>query len=310
MPGLTMPTVIPLERIVVRSDRLRTVDAAAAERLAASILENGLLSPITVRRVGQAFEVVAGAHRVAAVRAIGAVDIAALVVDLDDMGAQMAEIDENLIRDDLDDLERAEYLAARKRLYLVRHPETRHGAMGGGRNGVGTKQRTENGVLPFSVDTAERTGLSTTTIERDVRVGEALAEEVRKRLRGTPVARSKQALQALAALEPEAQITVVDTADVANPVAVKIAAVAAAAPSRLPRRRRVSGPRAVVAPRPEPAARFAYSLGVFHRFLELDPDVVVGLLTEQEVSGFRTIAPVLEQRLRVWMTRLLEGAAS
>jgi ParB family chromosome partitioning protein len=56
--------------------------------------------------------------------------IPASVVTLSDADRHIAEIDENLIRNDLSDLERAGHLAERKRLYLLKHPETRRGADG------------------------------------------------------------------------------------------------------------------------------------------------------------------------------------
>ena len=48
----------------------------------------------------------------------------------------MMRCDENLIRNDLTALERAEETAKKKRLYDALHPETAHGAIGGGHGRV------------------------------------------------------------------------------------------------------------------------------------------------------------------------------
>jgi ParB-like chromosome segregation protein Spo0J len=62
-----------------------------------------------------AFGLIAGRHRLEAVRSLGWSEILATVVAFDDVDRMLAEIDENLIRNDLSDLERSEHLAERKR---------------------------------------------------------------------------------------------------------------------------------------------------------------------------------------------------
>ena len=94
----------------------------------------------------------------------------------------LAEINENLIRNDLKDLERSEHLAERKRLYLLKHPETKQGAQGGGRNSKGTRRKTETAdsavSVAFADDTAAKTGQSVRTVREDVQVAESIPEDV------------------------------------------------------------------------------------------------------------------------------------
>jgi len=111
--------------------------------------------------VPDGFELVAGAHRIAAGRLIGLVDIAANVVDLDDIDARLAEIDENLIHSDLSVLERGEHLVERKRLYLLKHPDTAAGVAGGKAR---QRSATETvSVAAFATETAGRLGVCLST---------------------------------------------------------------------------------------------------------------------------------------------------
>ena len=88
----------------------RTFDEAELADLEASLRENGLLQPITVRPAGNAkgFELVAGERRLRAAGRLGWADIPALVRKLDDKALLTLALVENLQRADLDPLEEAE----------------------------------------------------------------------------------------------------------------------------------------------------------------------------------------------------------
>ena len=78
-----MKTVpIRLEEIYVPAKHARTLDDAKVETLAEDILENGLREPIQVRRddAKNRFVLVAGLHRLEAVRALGEEEVDSLVV--------------------------------------------------------------------------------------------------------------------------------------------------------------------------------------------------------------------------------------
>jgi ParB family transcriptional regulator, chromosome partitioning protein len=125
---------IPIEKITVPATRHRT--ERPFDELQRSIAAIGLLNPIVVTADKT---LVAGLHRLRACAALGWKEIPATVVPLSAIDAELAEIDENLCRTELTVLERGEHLARRKALYLARHPETKVGAKGGGRGGVGTR---------------------------------------------------------------------------------------------------------------------------------------------------------------------------
>lgn len=75
--------------------------------LAESIKENGLLQPVTVRKVGNQYELIAGERRYRACMLNGQKDIEAIILDKnDDESANLALI-ENLQREDLNAIEQA-----------------------------------------------------------------------------------------------------------------------------------------------------------------------------------------------------------
>ncbi|HEV2641565.1 MAG TPA: ParB/RepB/Spo0J family partition protein [Candidatus Elarobacter sp.] len=76
--------------------------------LANSIRAAGLLQPITVRRAGDAYELVAGERRLRAVRSLGWTKVPALVRDYDDQTMLTLALIENLQREDLNPIEEAE----------------------------------------------------------------------------------------------------------------------------------------------------------------------------------------------------------
>ena len=81
--------------------------------LAQAIGETGLLHPITVRSAGGAtYELIAGRHRLEAVRRLGHPSIAAQVVDADDAQAATIRLVENVARSNLSPVEEAQQLAA------------------------------------------------------------------------------------------------------------------------------------------------------------------------------------------------------
>ena len=112
---------IPIIRIKVEN-RLRPLNAEKVAELAESIAQVGLLQPIGVRPDGT---LVYGYHRLEACKRLGWTEIPAVVVDGDDLRAELAEITENLGRNELTLLERAEHLARLKAVYQQQYPNTR-----------------------------------------------------------------------------------------------------------------------------------------------------------------------------------------
>ena len=95
----------------------KVFDPAGLQELAASILQYGVLQPLTVRRRDGSYELVAGERRLRAARLAGLSEVPCIVMALDEEQSGMLALVENLQRRDLDFIEEAEGLARLMRLY-------------------------------------------------------------------------------------------------------------------------------------------------------------------------------------------------
>ena len=85
----------------------REFDEGEMAELAASLKASGLLQPITVRRRGDAYELVTGERRLRAATSLGWTEIQAIVRDLDEQTMLVVALIENLQRTDLNAIEEA-----------------------------------------------------------------------------------------------------------------------------------------------------------------------------------------------------------
>ena len=83
----------------------------ALAELAESIRQHGILQPLSVRRVGAGYELIAGERRLRAAEAAGLAEIPCIVMTMDDRESGMAAMVENLQRQDLDFVEEAQAIA-------------------------------------------------------------------------------------------------------------------------------------------------------------------------------------------------------
>lgn len=194
--------LISIDKIVV-PPRRRAIDKAKVKSLVKSLHEIGLLNPISLRTD---LTLIAGHHRLAAYNQMGRREIEARVFSLNDLQAELAEIDENLERCPLSDLEFSQYLDRRKTIYEELHPETKRGVAGGKASGQARngKDRTSD-ILSFVQDTAKKTGKSTRTIERDLAIARDMDGDVQEIVALTPLARNKSELRKLAKLPKDQQ---------------------------------------------------------------------------------------------------------
>ena len=79
----------------------------ALQELAQSICHHGILQPLSVRRVGIGYELIAGERRLRAAQMAGLTEIPCIVMTMDDKESGMAALVENLQRQELDYIEEA-----------------------------------------------------------------------------------------------------------------------------------------------------------------------------------------------------------
>ncbi len=95
----------------------KVFDQAGLQELAASIVQFGILQPLTVRRRERDYELVAGERRLRAAKIAGLREVPCIVIAVDELESGMLALVENLQRRDLDYIEQAEGLARLMRLY-------------------------------------------------------------------------------------------------------------------------------------------------------------------------------------------------
>lgn len=209
-------------------ERLRAIDDDWVGALALSIEQTGLQQPIQVaapaRRNGR-YRLLAGAHRLEACRRRGQTEILARILEVSRLEARLVEIDENLIRWELNALDRAAFLAERKAVWDEIYPDNR----GGDRKSAEYLAKIKNekdSFWSFPRATAEKIGLSERSIQMAVRIHARLAPMIRTRLRNTRLAGKQGELLALARLDPDRQARVLDLVLAAESPARSVAAAA------------------------------------------------------------------------------------
>ena len=83
----------------------------ALSELADSIRQHGILQPLSVRRVGTNYELIAGERRWRAAQQAGLTEIPCIVMNMDDRESGLTALVENLQRQDLDYIEEARGLS-------------------------------------------------------------------------------------------------------------------------------------------------------------------------------------------------------
>lgn len=196
---------VPIGKIQIKEGR-RSLDAGHVKELADSIRELGLLNPLTIDRD---YVLIAGLHRLEAVKALGWEDVECTVSSLEGLAAELAEIDENIVRSDISTLEYGEILLRRKEIYETLHPETKEGiaqAISMNRtlgNNVSDKMSVTS--KSFVQDTAEKLGVVPRTIERQIQTAKNLMPETKEIIKKSDQKISKEAALKLSRLGPEQQ---------------------------------------------------------------------------------------------------------
>jgi len=176
--------------------RKRKLNESKVQSLAESFSSIGQLQPITVSEGDYGtYRLIAGLHRLEAAKAIGWNKIQAAVFEGGEIETELAEIDENLMRNDLTVLEQGEHLARRQELI--------------GRK-VGRPENNSETVSPLKTtpEIAKEIGLTERAAQHRMQVARNIVPEVKDTIRNTEIANSTTQLLELARLTPEKQVEV------------------------------------------------------------------------------------------------------
>ena len=179
--------------------RKRKLDESKVQSLAESFTSIGQLQPITVSRGDYGtYRLIAGLHRLEAAKSIGWQSIQATEFEGDEVAVELAEIDENLMRNDLTVLEQGEHLVRRQELVGWKNGMNQH-TVGGGETVSPPKSTPE---------IAKEIGLTERAAQHRMQAARNIAPEVKDAIRNTEIANSTTQLLELARLAPEKQVEV------------------------------------------------------------------------------------------------------
>ncbi len=196
---------IQISEIKINAGR-REASPESVKELAQSISAVGLINPVTI---SQEHILIAGLHRLEAVRLLGWTEIECTVSSLEGLQAELAEIDENFIRSDLSGLEYGDLLLRRQAVYETLHPETKAGiAQAAGMNravGNNVADKMSATSKSFVDDTAEKLGVDPRTVRRELQTAKNLTPEAKKIIRDADIKITKKDALKLSRLTPEQQ---------------------------------------------------------------------------------------------------------
>lgn len=184
----------------------REVEPNDAKALSKSISEIGLLNPITI---SSDHTLIAGMHRLEAVKLLGWTEIECTISDLSGLRAELAEIDENFIRTSLTPIEFGDLLLRRKEIYEILHPETKAGiAQAHGMNAaVGNDVTALSAATSktFVDDTADKLGLAPRTVREKIQTAKNLTPTTKRIIESADGSISSKNALKLSRLGPEQQ---------------------------------------------------------------------------------------------------------
>ena len=192
--------LVPISEIKINAGR-READPEGVQELVDSISKVGLLNPITIDRENT---LIAGLHRLEAAKLLDWTEIECTISSLEGLLAELAEVDENVVRKGLSAVEYSDLLLRRKEIYETLHPETKNG---GDRKSekIRIAKCNSDFAKPFIQDTAEKLGVHPATVARQIQTAKNLTSEAKDIIRDTGTKITKKDALKLSRLEPEQQ---------------------------------------------------------------------------------------------------------
>ena len=199
--------------IEIPSKRLRSLNLQKVGELAQSIKTNGLINAVTVYKTENGLTLIAGLHRLEACKSLGMELINCSVHEVDVNKAELLEIDENLMRQELTVLEQSEHIQRREEILEVMGLRAK--------SGTNLKNLPDNSTPLFDPQSdgtgdtvtpvkttqsiADEIGLNERSVQRRKQIATNIVPEVKESLRDTEIANSTTQLVEVARMEPEQQ---------------------------------------------------------------------------------------------------------
>jgi len=181
--------IVTIAQIKVGLNR-RPLKQQKVIELIESIKANGLLNPITV---DQDLNLIAGLHRLTACKMLGLEQVECNIITCADSAhARLAEIDENLIRSELDALERAELWLERDRILESLQLRAKPGDNQYTYKGKGSETISPPPKTTFEL--AQAVGYTERTFQQGKQIAKSILPEVKEAIKGTAIAKSTTAL--------------------------------------------------------------------------------------------------------------------
>ena len=179
----------------------------ALDELAESIRRHGILQPLSVRRVGTGYELIAGERRLRAAQQAGLTDVPCILMTMDDKESGMAAMVENLQRQDLDFIEEAQGISRLCSQWSMSQEQAAR-LLGKSQSAIANKLRIlrhSEAVLNALREhqLTERHGRALLKLRSEEEILAAISEIARQ---GMSVARAEKYIEALLAARPEPKI--------------------------------------------------------------------------------------------------------
>eukprot|EP00873_Tetraselmis_striata_P018470 jgi/Tetstr1/438734/TSEL_002930.t1 len=213
---MTAHTIMDLDLVAIdATGRLRKALPARVEALAEDLDQRGLLTPIEA--VGPTeegcYRLIYGAHRLAAAKLLGWAQIPAIIhapdAFADEAEARLREIRENLMRFELNPMERAIAIAAWRDIYEAAHGKVQRG--GNRRKKLADEHlddQSANFALCFSEAAQAAFGLSQRAIYLALKIA-TISPDIRDRIADSPLVGNQSELLKLADQSPDRQAQIV-----------------------------------------------------------------------------------------------------
>ena len=211
---------ISIDAIQIGDDR-RPLDLDWLEGFAEMLAEQGLTNPISVMPIEDGYKLITGHHRLAAFKLLEHKEIAAHIREYsaeDTSHIKLEELAENLFRNELTALDRAQAVYDLDAVYKELYPDLKQGG-----DQKSEEAQNQSAIVALRSEMLEKVGLSKSSFHRAVKIWKGLSKPSIARIYGTWLADHQASLMLLADQKPAKQKEVLDILLVDDPKAKSVA---------------------------------------------------------------------------------------